>query len=191
MFLHNRYWRASPIANSWSFSSEPDMCDLMPAAQPAEKIGKMKKLRRTLSESFSRIGECQKHGKNTVKYAPLLFARARQFRRKVCFHFKRSFNKPNHEYKEKNETGTDWKCGCEVQMLSDQPDIEYRIELSRIFCALSSGSELERASYDLWVQIIKKNQKWDLIHISAFNRKPFRCVFKALLTDGDKVVYAS
>uniref|UniRef100_A0A8C2IHD7 Cyclin-dependent kinase 14 n=1 Tax=Cyprinus carpio TaxID=7962 RepID=A0A8C2IHD7_CYPCA len=31
------------------------MCDLMPAAQPAEKIGKMKKLRRTLSESFSRI----------------------------------------------------------------------------------------------------------------------------------------
>jgi len=34
------------------------MCDLMPAAQPAEKIGKMKKLRRTLSESFSRIGEC-------------------------------------------------------------------------------------------------------------------------------------
>uniref|UniRef100_A0A8C2HLD1 cyclin-dependent kinase n=1 Tax=Cyprinus carpio TaxID=7962 RepID=A0A8C2HLD1_CYPCA len=39
------------------------MCDLMPAAQPSEKIGKMKKLRRTLSESFSRIGECQKHGK--------------------------------------------------------------------------------------------------------------------------------
>ncbi|XP_042165817.1 cyclin-dependent kinase 14 isoform X1 [Oncorhynchus tshawytscha] len=31
------------------------MCDLMPASQPTEKIGKMKKLRRTLSESFSRI----------------------------------------------------------------------------------------------------------------------------------------
>ncbi|XP_041104784.1 cyclin-dependent kinase 14 isoform X2 [Polyodon spathula] len=31
------------------------MCDLMPATQPTEKIGKMKKLRRTLSESFSRI----------------------------------------------------------------------------------------------------------------------------------------
>lgn len=33
------------------------MCDLI-EPQPAEKIGKMKKLRRTLSESFSRIGEC-------------------------------------------------------------------------------------------------------------------------------------
>lgn len=32
------------------------MCDLI-EPQPAEKIGKMKKLRRTLSESFSRIGE--------------------------------------------------------------------------------------------------------------------------------------
>uniref|UniRef100_A0A4W5N8H1 Cyclin-dependent kinase 14 n=1 Tax=Hucho hucho TaxID=62062 RepID=A0A4W5N8H1_9TELE len=32
------------------------MCDLMPVSKPAEKIGKMKKLRRTLSESFSRIG---------------------------------------------------------------------------------------------------------------------------------------
>uniref|UniRef100_A0A665WQG7 Cyclin-dependent kinase 14 n=1 Tax=Echeneis naucrates TaxID=173247 RepID=A0A665WQG7_ECHNA len=31
------------------------MCDLMPASQPAEKIGKMKKLRRTLSESFRSI----------------------------------------------------------------------------------------------------------------------------------------
>ncbi|KAG5271499.1 hypothetical protein AALO_G00180560 [Alosa alosa] len=31
------------------------MCDLLPASQPVEKIGKMKKLRRTLSESFSRI----------------------------------------------------------------------------------------------------------------------------------------
>ncbi|XP_070295480.1 cyclin-dependent kinase 14, partial [Salvelinus sp. IW2-2015] len=31
------------------------MCDLMPVSKPAEKIGKMKKLRRTLSESFSRI----------------------------------------------------------------------------------------------------------------------------------------
>ncbi|MBN3315311.1 CDK14 kinase, partial [Atractosteus spatula] len=31
------------------------MCDFMPASQPAEKIGKMKKLRRTLSESFNRI----------------------------------------------------------------------------------------------------------------------------------------
>uniref|UniRef100_A0A6Q2ZFS7 Cyclin-dependent kinase 14 n=1 Tax=Esox lucius TaxID=8010 RepID=A0A6Q2ZFS7_ESOLU len=31
------------------------MCDLMPTSQPAEKIGKMKKLRRTLSESLSRI----------------------------------------------------------------------------------------------------------------------------------------
>ncbi|XP_073781369.1 cyclin-dependent kinase 14 isoform X4 [Danio rerio] len=31
------------------------MCDLLPAAQPVQKIGKMKKLRRTLSESFSRI----------------------------------------------------------------------------------------------------------------------------------------
>ncbi|XP_027976403.1 cyclin-dependent kinase 14-like [Eumetopias jubatus] len=30
------------------------MCDLI-EPQPAEKIGKMKKLRRTLSESFSRI----------------------------------------------------------------------------------------------------------------------------------------
>ena len=34
-----------------------NMCDLMPASQPVEKIGKMKKLRRTLSESFSRIGK--------------------------------------------------------------------------------------------------------------------------------------
>ncbi|KAF6719148.1 Cyclin-dependent kinase 14 [Oryzias melastigma] len=31
------------------------MCDLMPASQPAQKIGKMKKLRRTLSESFRSI----------------------------------------------------------------------------------------------------------------------------------------
>ncbi|MEQ2275492.1 hypothetical protein XENORESO_004177 [Xenotaenia resolanae] len=31
------------------------MCDLMPASQPAEKMGKMKKLRRTLSESFRSI----------------------------------------------------------------------------------------------------------------------------------------
>nr|XP_020477901.1 cyclin-dependent kinase 14 isoform X2 [Monopterus albus] len=31
------------------------MCDLMPASQPVEKIGKMKKLRRTLSESFRSI----------------------------------------------------------------------------------------------------------------------------------------
>uniref|UniRef100_A0A8D3CY99 Cyclin-dependent kinase 14 n=1 Tax=Scophthalmus maximus TaxID=52904 RepID=A0A8D3CY99_SCOMX len=31
------------------------MCDLMPTSQPAEKIGKMKKLRRTLSESFRSI----------------------------------------------------------------------------------------------------------------------------------------
>jgi hypothetical protein len=35
------------------------MCDLI-EPQPAEKIGKMKKLRRTLSESFSRIGECSR-----------------------------------------------------------------------------------------------------------------------------------
>lgn len=33
------------------------MCDLLPASQPVEKIGKMKKLRRTLSESFGRIGK--------------------------------------------------------------------------------------------------------------------------------------
>jgi len=34
------------------------MCDLLPAApQPAEKMGKMKKLRRTLSESFRSIGK--------------------------------------------------------------------------------------------------------------------------------------
>lgn len=33
------------------------MCDLMPASQPPEKMGKMKKLRRTLSESFRSIGE--------------------------------------------------------------------------------------------------------------------------------------
>lgn len=45
------------------------MCDLMPAAQPAEKIGKMKKLRRTLSESFSRIGECPS---SQAKYTLLL-----------------------------------------------------------------------------------------------------------------------
>lgn len=32
------------------------MCDLI-EPQPAEKIGKMKKLRRTLSDSFSRIGK--------------------------------------------------------------------------------------------------------------------------------------
>uniref|UniRef100_A0A669F1L4 Cyclin-dependent kinase 14 n=1 Tax=Oreochromis niloticus TaxID=8128 RepID=A0A669F1L4_ORENI len=31
------------------------MCDLMPASQPPEKMGKMKKLRRTLSESFRSI----------------------------------------------------------------------------------------------------------------------------------------
>ncbi|KAM3614869.1 uncharacterized protein V6R79_020159 [Siganus canaliculatus] len=34
---------------------EDQMCDLIPASQPAEKIGKMKKLRRTLSESFRSI----------------------------------------------------------------------------------------------------------------------------------------
>lgn len=60
LFFHRTVIYAPLIPNSWSFSFKSDMCDLMPAAQPAEKIGKMKKLRRTLSESFSRIGECQK-----------------------------------------------------------------------------------------------------------------------------------
>ena len=49
----------APLWTSLGKLPEPrvaQMCDLI-EPQPAEKIGKMKKLRRTLSESFSRIGE--------------------------------------------------------------------------------------------------------------------------------------
>lgn len=41
----------------WEREKKIIMCDLMPASQPPEKMGKMKKLRRTLSESFRSIGE--------------------------------------------------------------------------------------------------------------------------------------
>ncbi|KAG7475574.1 cyclin-dependent kinase 14 isoform X1 [Solea senegalensis] len=51
--------RPHPAAHCKSPASvgkgKEEMCDLMPASQPAEKIGKMKKLRRTLSESFRSI----------------------------------------------------------------------------------------------------------------------------------------
>lgn len=42
------------------------MCDMI-SDQSAEKISRMKKLRRTLSESFSRLGECVSYSKCTIK----------------------------------------------------------------------------------------------------------------------------